>query len=200
MEILLDQKSIEIDTGEAGNLEQILLKIMGEEVPPGNVIASVKVNRASYSEKKPHEALSVHVRDISLLEITTIRKEEVVWPFLEAGIGQLDLIIKSAVRVSRLFRIADEAEANDHYADLLHSLRLFMRMVKEAGESLFIDFATILFKDTSVNDRVEKFGHIIGHMLSIQEKEDWVMLADIIDYELIALLDEWKLILPMIKK
>jgi len=37
-------------------------------------------------------------------------------------------------------------------------------------------------------------------MLHVQEEEDWIMLADLLEYELIPLLEEWKSILPLLKE
>ena len=130
------------------------------------------------------------VSDIGLLEIDTICKEEVAWAFLDGGDRHLDLIIQSAGKVSALFRIADEAEANDHYAALLQSLRLFMRMIGEVREILSIDFAAVPFKDGSVDDRLNRLGdHYRAECFTdSQEEEDWIMLADLIEYELVRYL------------
>ena len=50
-------------------------------------------------------------------------------------------------RVSELFRIAAENEANEQYAHLLESLRLFMKMVSQVREILNVEFSAISFQD-----------------------------------------------------
>jgi len=41
---------------------------------------------------------------------------------------------------------------------------------------------------------------VIDQMLKVQEDEDWVMLADLLEYELIPLLKEWNKILAVLQK
>ena len=40
----------------------------------------------------------------------------------------------------------------------------------------------------------------MDQMLKVQEDEDWVMLADLLEYELIPLLKEWNEILAVLQE
>lgn len=200
MEILIDNQSIEMDTSGVNNLEEVLVKIMTEDVKPGSTITTVKLNGTVYSEKTPHDAVGVAISDIKTLEINTMGEEEIAWRFLENGVRQLDLLIQAAEKVSELFRIADEAEANEHYAQLLESLRLFLHVVDQVKEILNLDLSAIAFENDTVEQRFEKLSEVINEMLKVQEEEDWIMLADLIEYELMPLLEEWKSIVPVLKQ
>ncbi len=200
MEILIDQQSIEMDTSGVNNLEEILAKIMAEDVTPGSTITTVKLNGTVYSEKTPHDAVGVAISDIKTLEINTMGEEEIAWRFLENGVRQLDLLIQGAEKVSELFRIADEAEANEHYAQLLESLRLFLHIVDQVKGILNLDLSAIAFENDTVEQRFEKLSEVINEMLKVQEEKDWIMLADLIEYELMPLLEEWKSIVPVLKQ
>lgn len=200
MQILLDQQSIEMEQPDVSNLEQILLKIMSDYLKSGNIITRVRLNGMVYSEEKPHDAATIELSDIKTLEIDTMAADEIAWQFLENGGEQLDPIIESAQKVSELFRIADESEANDQYAELLETLRLFLRMVAEVKEVLDIDLAAIQFQNGTVEDRIHRLLEIMDQMLHVQEEDDWIMLADLLEYELSPLLEEWKSILPLLKE
>jgi hypothetical protein len=200
MQILLDQQSIEMEQPDVSNLEQILLKIMSDYLKSGNIITRVRLNGMVYSEEKPHDAATIELSDIKTLEIDTMAADEIAWQFLENGGEQLDPIIESAQKVSELFRIADESEANDQYAELLESLRLFLRMVAEVKDVLDINLAAIRFQNGTVEDRIHRLLEIMDQMLHVQEEDDWIMLADLLEYELVPLLKEWKSILPLLKE
>ncbi len=200
MEILIDNQSIDMDTSGVNNLEEVLAKIMAEHLKTGNIITTVKLNGTVYSEDTPHDAAGVPPSDIKTLEINTMGQEEIAWRFLEDGVGQLDLMIRGAEKVSELFRIADETEANEHYAQLLETLRLFIRMVAEVKETLNLDLSVIAFQNGTVEQRFQRLSEIMDKMLKVQEEEDWIMLADLIEYELVPLLEEWKSIVPALKQ
>jgi hypothetical protein len=199
MEISLDRKSIELEGLQGSNLEEILMRVMSEHVQPGTVITGVKLNGAGYSEKKPHDAEDVPVKDIKTLEIDTMSAEEMARHFFHNGGKHLDLLIKGAEKISELFRIADETEANEHYSEYLENLRLFIKMVAESKEALRLNFSAIPFQNATVEDEVQKLSNVMDQMLKVQENEDWVMLADLLEYELIPLLKEWNEILAVLQ-
>ena len=199
MEILLDQQSTAIEESSVHNLEEILVKVMSDLIKPGQVITTVKLNGEAYSEQNPYDAVRISLSDIETLEIDTMATDEIAWRFLDSGVEQVDMIIQGAQKISELFRIADEGEANEEYANFLESLRLFLQMVAEVKAILNLDLASA-FKGRTVEDRVEKLSEMMDQMIKVQEEEDWIMLADLLEYELIPLLEEWKSILPLLKK
>ncbi len=186
MEILLDQKTMEIEESDVHNLEEVLLKIMSEHVRPENVVITVKLNGEVYSEKDPHDAARIPLSDIETLEIDTMTTEEIARKFFENGARQLGMMIQAAEKISELFRIADENEANKQYADFLENLRLFMKMLAEVKEML----------NGTLEDRLQRLSEMMDQMIHTQEQEDWIVLADLLEYGLVPLLKEWQEILP----
>jgi len=200
MEISLDRKGIELEGPAGRNLEEILTRVMSEHMQPGKVITGVKINGSGYSEENPHDAASVPLKDIKTLEIDTMSAEEMARHFFNNRGKHLDLLIRGAEKISELFRIADETEANEHYVEYLENLRLFVQMIAQCKEALHLDLSAIPFQKATVEDEVQKLSNMMDQMLKVQENEDWVMLADLLEYELIPLLKEWNEILPVLQE
>ncbi len=200
MEFLLDKKGRTMDVSGASNLEDVLMKIATEHISPDQVIKRVRLNGEIYSEDIPHDAAGINLDDINSLEVDTVRGDEIAWDFLENGAGQVNSIMEGAVKVSELFRVADETDANEHYAEFLEGMRLFLSMVDQVSDLLKIDFSSVQFNDGSVQDRIEKLSGKLNRMLDVQAEEDWIMVADLLEYEIAPLLGEWKDILPLLKE
>jgi len=200
MEISLDRKSIELEGPQDNNLEEILTRVMSEHVQLGKVITGVRLNGTGYSEKNPHDAVNIPLKDIRTLEIDTMSAEEMARHFFENGEQYLDILIKGGEKISELFRIADETEANEHYAEYLENLRLFLQMIAESKEAFHLNFSAIPFQNATVGDEVRKLSNVMDQMLKVQENEDWVMLADLLEYELIPLLKGWDQILALLRE
>jgi hypothetical protein len=200
MEISLDRKRLELEGAQSTNLEEILMKVISEHVQPGKIITGVKLNGTGYSEKNPHDAASVALKDIKILEIDTMSAEEMAKHFFTNGEKYLDLLIKGAEKISELFRVADETEANEHYVEYLENLRLFLQMIAQCTEVLHVDLSAIPFQKASVKEEVQKLSGVMDQMLKVQEDEDWVMLADLLEYELIPLLKGWNEILALLQR
>jgi len=109
-----------------------------------------------------------------------------------------DKIIPQIERASEILRIEDECEANQFYARCLEDLGLLIKLIEDVGTVSRFDFEKITFLDTPVKERIDRFSFIIKEMVSSQENDDWIMLADLLEYELVPLLEEWKEIVHFI--
>lgn len=109
-----------------------------------------------------------------------------------------DKIIPQIERTSELLRVEDECEANEFYARCLEDLGLLIKLIEDVGNVSRLDFGKVTFLDAPIQERIDRFSFIIKEMVSSQENDDWIMLADLLEYELIPLLDEWKEIIHFI--
>jgi len=200
MEISVDRQHIELGEAQINNLEEILIKVMSEHVQLGKVITAVKLNGTGYSEKNPHDAARIPLKDIKTLEVDTMSAKEMARHFFTNGGKYLDPLIKGAEKISELFRVADETEANEHYVEYLENLRLFLQMIAQCTDALHLDLSAIPFQKATVKEEVQKLSDVVDQMLKVQENEDWVMLADLLEYELIPLLKGWNEILAVLQK
>jgi hypothetical protein len=199
MEILVDRKKIEIEESQVHSLEEVLKKVMSEKIKPNSVITSMKVNNESiYSKEIQELKLQVSLHEVKKLEIDTLAAEDMAWDFLMKSGEHLGQIIDTAYWVSELFRIADAKEANEKYAGFLESLQLFLKIINESKRIMNFNPSLLRFGDGTVEDKIQKLSGLMDQLFKIQEEEDWVMLADLLEYELIPLLKEWKEILPLL--
>jgi hypothetical protein len=200
MEIMVDEKKIESEGWRVKNLEEVLLNIMADKMNPNKVITTVKLNGNPYSEKTPHDAAKIMTSEIQKLEVETMSTEEIAWHFLIKSGEHLGQMIENAQWVSELFRVADANDANEQYARFLEGLQQFLKMVNEVKAILNFNLREIPFQNGTIETRIEKLSGLMDQMIRVQEEEDWVMLADFLEYELIPLLEEWKSILTLLKE
>jgi hypothetical protein len=97
-------------------------------------------------------------------------------------------------QVADLFRQADDAQALELYADLLEVNRDFMNMVgvlrNEFAATAPMDF------DVSLGD----LSSLFSEMIEIQENEDWILLADLLEYEYLPLVEKTKSIVAQLRE
>jgi hypothetical protein len=196
-EVALDPESL---GGE--NLEDILGAIQQDHLPENHVIGEVIVNGQSYSEDVPHAALEVHRTDIQNLAVVTRSPEEIARHFMQNGPMIIDSLLESLPRITEMFRLGDEAEANEHFLRFLESLHLLVNMISRAVDLLNLGLDRELGQmadQESLNQRLSKLAETLGQLLDIQEQQDWIFLADILEYELAPALEEIKDSLPMLE-
>ena len=190
MELLVDGQQTGM-IGAFANLEDILARIASDQDGRDRVVWSVKLNGQNYSETVPHDSKGIIIDDIRSLEIDTMGRTEIVQDFLRNGGNMVEILYESAKKISGIFRKTDEKEANKYFAEFIDLYRNFFYMLQQSGDIMEINFDTADIKGSSVNERLMTLQKLFDQMIHVQEQEDWIMLADLLEYELAPILREF---------
>ncbi|MFH1140049.1 MAG: hypothetical protein V1816_28540 [Pseudomonadota bacterium] len=200
MIIVIDGQQLDEATVPGDNLEEVLEQIMKFQVPDSRTIVGVRVNEADYREDVPHAALEVPRADIGHLEITTVTGEDVARHFIQNGSFIINSLTEALPRITEMFRLGDEAEANEHYLRFLESFHLLMAMCHNAGQVLGARLGVALPGGRSLSQIMTRFAEIMNQLVEIQEQSDWIYLADLLEYELTPELEALSAALPGIRE
>ena len=196
MIISIDGNPVEEGKIEGGNLEDILAELQQDHLPYNRLVGEVLLNGQSYSEDLPHAAVEIARSDITSLELVTLTPEEIALHFISNGSHFLEAMLNSLPEISEMFRLGDEAEANEHYLRFLESLHLLVNMLEKVNGVMDIHFDLSSGDHGSMDDRLEKLAQVLSQLARIQEETDWIYLADILEYELTPELEALRDMLP----
>ncbi len=197
MDILLDNRALVLD-GNSANLEGILSNVENNYLDDGRIIWSVRINGNPYSEDTAHEALEIFPTDIDVLEINTKNEKEISLLFLRTGKEMTDTLIQSALKISELFRTNDLKNTHRHYKDFLEAYQYFSQMVQLCINALSPYDEKHFFRDSKITTKIEALEILFNKMISCQEQENWIMLADHLEFEFIPLLKSWQELFPIL--
>lgn len=184
--ISVDGRATGMDIKQFHNLEEILVSVMDGGELDGRVVTDVYVNDESFSEIYPHQAEDIEVSEIKSVVIKSVP----VVTMARDIAGELDKVVRlldhGARRVAGLFRQAEDAEALEVYQDLLDVTRDFLNMIgvlrdECAGEA-----------NCSLSGPTEEISSLFSEMMEVLENEDWILLADLLEYEFIPAMGRWK--------
>jgi len=179
MKILIDGAQMTL-SHSFSNLEEILQEILENQINQERTVWTVRLNGESYSEEKPHDTRQIKTGDIHTLEIGTMDKIEISRSFLENSGLMMDNLCECLEKISGLFRMAGEKEANTHFIRFLESYQDLIHMLRQCEEILKLD----------LQEKLVPLEKLFDAIIVTQEKEDWFMLADLLEYELVPLLKE----------
>ncbi len=199
MKITINGKKLDSGAIHGQNLEEILSEIQEKHIN-GSIVGEVMVNGNSYLEDVPHAALELSHDDIHTLELTTRTDEEIARHFIENGGYVVDTLLAALPKIVEMFRLGDETEANEYYLHFLESLQLMLNMLDYTTQTLQIDFQNEFEDSETLEQKMERFSEVLSELLHIQEQNDWIYLADVLEYELNKELIDFKTILPRIKQ
>lgn len=199
MEVYLDGKPMD---GElvGGNLSEMLNDLMSNRLGDDRTIREVKVNGANFEEAVMGPAMTVGRTAIDRLDVDTLETREVAQHFLSRAHVFLEPIVYSVERVAELFRVGDEKDASTHYVRTLESLQLFMQTLQSTREALALDFEAAAVEGVSAQDRLNRLSGLVRELLEAQEQEDWVLLSDVLQYDLAPELSAWNPLLPELRR
>ena len=193
----IDQKEVNIDDSSLRTFGELMDKI-SEKFLNNKIITKVRLNKESFTlEELKYYPLKED--GIKFLEIETDYLNNMKEKGLFLLKEYISKLIPQMEESSELLRIEDELEANQHFAICIEDLRLLINLIESTGSVLHIDFNEITFSNLPKN-RMERFSSHIKEIVISQENNDWIMLADLIEYELIPMLKEWEQIVEFVQK
>ena len=191
MKILVDNREVK-SKRSYGNLQEIVYDISEEQLRKNRVVWSVKVNGTDYDEQSPHDAVNIKTTDIKTLELGTMDTAEICESFMQNGKALVDCLCRGTEKVSELFRLDDAEKANRHYSSLLDSCQGFFAMLHHSQGIGELDRTTSVGKGLSLAEKFGSIDRLFDSMYVAQQNEDWINLADLLEYELSPLLAECK--------
>ena len=192
--IVIDGKTSDMSINNFSNLEDLLVNVMQDDKMNQRIVTDVLVDDEAFSEIYPHQSEDIETSDLSKVEIVTMDTTEMAINITRELYKVITLMSKGGAQIAEYFRQADDAEALDMYQDLLEVTRDFMGMVGVLkGE--------FRLKDSSYMEKaVERLSELFSEMIEVQENEDWVLLSDLLEYEFLPLVENWKKIVAEIRE
>ena len=184
--IIIDGAQSEKSIATFANLEELLKDVIQDDKMVNRVVTDVLVNNEAFSEIYPHQAEDIDCSDISSIEVRSVPVAEMAVE-MSAEMGKVAQMMGHGAReVARLFRAASDTDALELFQDLLDVTRDFMGMLGEL-RARYTNGAVPDF-----DQKTEKFSNMLSEMGDVLENEDWILLADLLEYEFIPLCDDWR--------
>ncbi len=199
MQVTINDQSIPVDFSHLTSLEDAIVELNDKFIPPGQQLFQVHINGEFFSERYPRESRYMDIEEISRLELKTISDQDMARVILQEAVQQAGLLCQALEQGAALFRLAAEDEANHYYAQILDSLRWLLQtgdcasQVLSEGQRL-----GELPQISTITRYLHSLQDLLDEMLQICEEEDYIMLADLMEYELLPMVKEWQRILSQL--
>lgn len=192
--IIIDGNKTDMQIKNFSNLEEILLYAASDSRLENRIVTDVLLNDELFSELYPHQAEDIPTNEINSVEIRSIPFGEMAYSITEELLKVSNFISAGSKEVAQHFRKGEDDEGLELFQDLLDVIRDFMTMVNV----LRTDF--IVTDDSVFADCSEQISSLLSEMTDVLEQEDWIMLADLLEYELIPACERWNIIIEELRK
>jgi hypothetical protein len=134
--------------------------------------------------------------DLSQAEGTDFKLEHVA-EVLNDGrnfLAELNLFLLSN---AGLFRRGQEFQAKESFVQSVEGLEFFVAFIDQMASISRLDLAVTTYEGKSIREAFNDLNQIFMEIIAAQEKSDWVLLADLVEYELAPQLQRWDGIIAM---
>ena len=153
-----------------------------------------RIMRVFVDEKEVTGAREQHLR--SLASLTSIS--------LETGLAS-DLanetlvsieefqqaLIEELSRAIEMFRMDTFEKANEVFARCLDGLRILLNTTLSVASLLQVGAPDVVTGESTLEENTRQISRILDEMISAQTNRDSILVADLIEYELHPLLEDW---------
>lgn len=192
--IVVDGVKSGLEVNNFNNLEELLVKVIADSDMDDRVVTDVLVNEENFSEIYPHQAEDIETEEIQSVEIVSVPVHDMAVDITRELYKVVRVMHEGGNQVAELFRQADDGQALEVYQDLLDVIRDFLGMIGV----LRSEFS--LSKNEQFNDAVAEISQLFSEMGEVMENEDWILLADILEYEFVPATEKWKKVIAKIRE
>ncbi|MCR4666446.1 MAG: hypothetical protein K5657_04030 [Desulfovibrio sp.] len=184
--IIIDGQKTDKTIATFANLEEILTDVMQEKCMQDRIITDVFVNNEIFSEIYPHQAEDMASDSIESLEIRSVPATQMALDIAGEMNKVTAMMSCGGNNVARLFREGKESDALELLQDLLDVVRDFLAMIGDLRER-YLGGSNEEFKTKTI-----ELSDLLSEMSDILESEDWVLLADLLEYEFAPQCQDWQ--------
>ncbi|MBT3516590.1 MAG: hypothetical protein HN465_03305 [Nitrospina sp.] len=193
MKLLVNEKEETIAfVGET--LGDLLSHIEKVGVAQGNVVRSIKID-GQESSPDSSEAQRTQISEIATLEVEISTLADMINKNIENADAYLIRLIPGIEQSVELFRIGNEQEANKFFVKIVDGIDWFSQVLDIILTAKEISPETV-FEGKSIQDRRTSLVGLTQQMVDANKNQDWVLLADLLEYEILPYYQEWSNLLP----
>ena len=165
---------------------------------PGSYIRCIWLDKKEASPDD-HETLQKNPTDIQSLEVELANLEDLAANNLTNALDYLKRLIPGFEKAADLFRTGNEQEANKYYLQILEGIDWFSQVVNVIMKPETGHLIVPGSDNESLEVRQEKLTDLMNQMLEANKNQDWVLLADLLEYEMVPFYKDWEKILSKLK-
>lgn len=180
-------------------LGDLLDHILKQEPSVGNIFGAIRLNEKEVLEDAP-EIRQIPVSQIETLETEILSLNQILEKNIVNAQDYLKKLIPGVQKASDLFRSGNEQEANKFFINIIDGMEWFSQVVDSIAKAADFESDTVILDKKSFQDRQDHLVTMTRQMVEANQNQDWVLLADLLEYEILPYYADWGEQLPKLHR
>ncbi len=192
MKLYIDEKLSDFPV-EAQSMHEILHNNVGKLISPGLVVKDIFVNGKSYGSflMDAEKSKAFKVSEGDEIKITTMDQKELVIGSIDAAAAFMKELDKGITRATDEIKWGNAVSGFNNFAGYLKGIAGFVQIMEKLSEFLKIDYNNYIFNGKDVQSYFGDLEKILSSILATQLEQDFVLLADVTEFELKPNIEIW---------
>ncbi|HPY97231.1 MAG TPA: hypothetical protein PL063_08455 [Candidatus Cloacimonadota bacterium] len=184
MQIQLNDNTFEIKVASISTLLDVVSQIE-TRVPKGHVITEIALNERILESNWFYNANKIYLLDEDRLSVKAEDPKNFSNEVLKNSKKQFLVILEDFERIANSFRTEEEKLANQYFIQGIENLQWFFKILEDAAVLIGKPLTSIADDNRNFKEIITDVENKLGDIIVLQERQDWIMLADSIEYELV---------------
>ena len=194
-QLILNGESAQIDSA-LHTWQDVLANLESLQLGRDDVIASVHFDGDEVPNFRDGEALGVDVASVGEIRIVAKNRSELTLETIEEAEKYLQSLQAATVNVAEMFRCQQLSQANAGLHELLSGIKMYVALLR--GLDLYVSGDSSAAHE-SIDDILTPMAATLQEQIKAQGHQDWMLVADILEYELAGQLTTFEEVLGTFK-
>ncbi len=180
---------------DVSSLDKALKEIEDAHLTSNSVVRQIQVDGVPVAPddfpKIPSEMLQ-HLENREKIEIYTGTLAEIAHDSIAEALEYLDRIETATPSLASGFQISPGPESFENLRQLYEGLYWLNLLMDKLEASFHINFNDVRIQDVPASEHHQKFISVLKQMIDSHERGDFILIADLLEYEILPLVPIWR--------
>lgn len=177
------------------SFDQLLKHVEGVEIPPNSIIWKVHVDGLPLTPNSFSEDASGILKQMEnreKVEIFTGTLQEIALDSIAEAMAYLDRVETATPALAAGFQVSPGPEAFGSLRDLYEGFYWLTLLMDRLETGFHITLDDVYVQGLSAREHHRKFISILKQLVDSQERRDYVLVSDLLEYEILPQAPIWK--------
>lgn len=178
---------------EKARFNELLDSILAESKFKDQVISKISVNGRTLTEAEEIEVAGSNLTEFKSIHITLQSGLELAFDALDSCNAYIENLNEQIMTLVGLYQEGKMSAANDKFGELVDFIDLFIQLVTRIHRTVKANMGGDYQKSKTIQNLEIHLLSVLKAILPAKEREDVIMLCDLLEYELMDNLTQWKI-------
>ena len=187
MKVFINEEEKNISLASISTLLDVVNQIEVTQ-PQGSIITEITLNDKPLESNWYQNASKIYLLDSDKLYLKIEESTKLASSAIENSKVQFEMLLVDFVLIAKDFRTAEYTAANEKFIQAIENLQWFLKVLEDATFLLGRPIDKIKYNDVFFMQYISELTDKLDKVINTQSQQDWVKLADMIEYEMLPAL------------